>query len=117
MAQVKVSEHTESVVFAEYLELLAMQGKVIVYSKVPSETFTKSWAAKTRNKQEGVKRGVPDYIVVTSKDVVFIELKVKKGGVVSAYQKQWIGALQDKPCYAAVCKGANEAIEEIKKHL
>lgn len=90
-----------------------MQKKVVCYSHIPQETFTKNWGTKRKNKDEGVHTGVPDYIIVTPYNLVFIELKRKKGGTVSQEQKDWILALNsiydDESVKARVCKGFDEA--------
>lgn len=49
-----------------------------------------------------------------------IEMKRRKGGVVSPEQRAWIDAINalDSPGVASyVCKGAGEAIDLVKKHL
>jgi len=97
----------------EYLDLLVTMGKVIVYTHVSNETYTKSWRQKFRNKAMGVRPGTPDYIIVTHKCLIFLELKRLKGGVVSAHQKEWIAALDKVSVPIRVCKGFDEAKEYI----
>lgn len=99
------SEHAEAVALAGYLLMLQRMGKIQLYSHLPHETYTTSWAAKRKNTSEGVKSGVPDYIVITKDKVLFIELKREKGGVVSEEQKLWISNLEGKTTVASVCKG------------
>lgn len=57
----------------------------------------------------GVRRGFPDYVVITNKEVLFIEMKRKKGGVVSPEQDEWISVLNQMGLRAEVCKGFDEA--------
>lgn len=106
-------EHNEAVALAEYLNILKIQGKILVYSHIPQETFTKSWGTKMRNRQEGVTSGVPDYVIVAKKTVLFIELKRKKGGTVSFQQLEWLEHLPGKTTQAFVAKGFDEAKEII----
>jgi len=80
---------------AEYLEVLQLQKKVVLFSHIPQETFTKSWVTKNKNKAMGVRAGVPDMIIVFPKSVLFLELKRLKGGKVSDAQKAWIEALNN----------------------
>lgn len=111
------TEHDECVALAAYLDLLQHQGKILAYTHVPNETFTKSWSVKNRNKAEGVNRGFPDYVVVTKDTVLFIEMKRVAGGVVSEEQKNWISALSGKTTASAVCKGFDEAKTEMDRAL
>lgn len=107
----------------DYLEVLKMQGKVVLFSHVPQETFTKSWATKNKNKAMGVRAGVPDMIIVYPDRVLFLELKRLKGGVVSVAQNEWIDALQqvgrktDSRVYAGIAYGFDDAKNEIDSLL
>lgn len=106
-------EYDECLVFVQWLEL-----KKLRFTHVPQETFTKSWGIKMKNKRMGVKSGIPDYIVITPKGLVFVEMKRLSGGVVSETQKEWITALNEcKGVQAGVCKGASEAIAFVSKFL
>lgn len=110
-------EHDEAIVLKEYLDILVTQGKIVCYSHIPQETFTKSWGIKRKNKQEGVHVGVPDYIVVTSQKTMFVELKRKKGGAASPEQKVWIEALNEAGSPSAICLGFDQAKEFIDRNL
>ena len=116
-----------------------LEGKVLVawlrrqgllFSHLPLNTFTTSYAALARNKASGVVKGVPDYIIVvptkpTSSTptlkhlgvVLFVELKRVKGGTVSKEQKAWVEALTAAGCPAKVCRGAAEAIKFVEGFL
>lgn len=72
-----------------------------------------------RNKQQGVSKGFPDYLVIVDDKLIAIELKRVKGGKVSPEQKEWIIALNKANIDAFVSYGAKDAIdyiENIKKH-
>lgn len=103
------TEYQEALTLVDYLEHLKTAGKVLCYSHIPQETYTKSWATKAKNKRQGVRTGVPDYVVVTRDKVLWIELKRSKGGAVSEAQKIWIAALDSKQSRAMVCRGFDEA--------
>ncbi len=105
------TEYNESVAFADYLELLKAQGKVRLYSHIPNETYTTSWAQKLKNKRMGVSKGFPDYVILTEKEMVVIELKRRKGGKVSKEQEEWIAEFQRLGIRASVCKGMDEAVD------
>ncbi len=104
-----LTEHQEATSLAQYLTILQRQGRIELFTHVPNETYTKSWAAKRRNKVEGVKQGVPDYIIVTKKEVLFIELKRTKRSVTSIEQKEWLLKLKGKTTDTVLAKGYEEA--------
>ena len=72
-----------------------------------------------RNRQLGVKKGVPDlFYPVPSCGYhgLFIEMKAK-GGRVSPEQERWIQALNNFGYLAVVCYGWKEAVDCIEKYL
>lgn len=122
-----MTEHDHAKLVAEYLNTLVAYKKIVCYTKTAQETFTRSWGTKMRQKSEGVQRGIPDYVIVTKKALLFVELKKQKGvrggnngSQVSDEQKVWIESLQamgtDK-IQATVAWGADEAIDFINKHI
>ena len=75
-------------------------------------------------KRMGNNRGVPDLVFPEQRLEsngycgLFIEMKRTKGGVVSPVQKEWIEELNKiDGVKAIVCKGADEAIENIETLL
>lgn len=71
-------------------------------------------------KAQGVKPGVPDICLPVPSGrytTLYIELKRRKGGRVSEEQKGWIAALNRVGCRAVVCRGWDEAREEIERYL
>ena len=72
-------------------------------------------------KAQGVKPGVPDVLIFDSPPAlperrgVAIELKRRKGGRATGYQQDWLTALAERGWFTAVCRGAGEAIEELKQ--
>ena len=71
-------------------------------------------------KAQGVKPGVPDICLPVPSvryTALYIELKRRKGGVVSDAQRGWIAALNRVGCRAVVCHGWDEAREEIERYL
>lgn len=109
-----LSEYTECLLLVDYLETLKTQGKIILFTHVPNETFTKSWSIKTKNKRMGVRRGFPDYVIVFKKNkrIIFIEMKALKGKL-SVEQEEWRQALD----FAYVCFGFDEAKKVIDIYL
>jgi hypothetical protein len=87
-------------------------------------------AVGRKMKAEGVKRGVPDIFLpvpswgrYTNEGKVdwyhglFIEMKRRKRGSLSKYQKEWIEKLREQGYRVEVCKGWEEAIEVLKDYL
>jgi len=71
-------------------------------------------------KEQGVKAGVPDICLPVPSvrfTALYIELKRRKGGRASDEQRGWIAALNRVGCRAVVCKGWEEAREEIERYL
>ena len=110
-------EHDEAVPLAEYLDILKKQGRIELFSHIPNETYTKSWNTKRKNKAEGVRAGVPDYIIVTKTKVLFLELKRVKGSTVSSEQREWFDKLGGKETVSAIAKGFDEAKEFVEGEL
>lgn len=110
-------EDDECIFFSRWLKL-----RGIPHAHIANESRSSSRNAIIRGaklKRMGQKRGVWDYeIYAPQKDgsykLLKIEMKRRKGGTVSAEQKQWgeIYAKAGIPC--KVCKGADEAIDFVK---
>ena len=90
-----------------------------VFYKSPSETFTKSWSQKRKNKLEWVTKWYPDITIILKRwSLLFIELKRKKKSLsrVSNEQKFWISELNNiNNVQAEVCYWAEEAIRLIEE--
>ena len=106
------TEAQEQVAFVHYL-----RARKIKHFRVPSETYTKSWAQKAKNKALGVVRGVPDLFILTPNGLIAIEMKRVKGGTTSPEQKEWIAALNDAGQPDIVAQGAEEAIAIVERHI
>lgn len=104
--------------YVEGLKFVAwMKAQGLLFSHLPLSTWSPSWSQKIKNKAQGVMPGVPDYIVLTGKKVIFIELKRRKGYKVSPQQITWLERLNSLGNPAKLCRGADEAIEFVKEHM
>lgn len=73
-----------------------------------------------RFKAEGVRKGFPDIMLPVAcggYHALAIELKRRKGGRTSPEQEAWLAALTVNGWRAVVCKGRDEAREEILVYL
>ncbi len=73
-----------------------------------------------RLKAEGVKPGVPDIFLPVprgGKHGLYIELKRRKGGVISKEQEAWMRALMEQGFVCCVCHGAQEAVDAIMAYM
>lgn len=116
-------ERHEQAAFVEWLEL---QG--LLFSATAQSTYTTSYNQKRLNHATGLRKGVPDMLVIVPKDkskdgegyCLFVELKRLQGGVVSKEQKHWhdsINGLGTPYTQAYIAKGATEAIRIVSHYL
>lgn len=110
-------EYNECCTLADYLSALERQGRILQFTHIPNETFTKFWNIKMKNKRQGVKPGFPDYVILYPKQMVIIEMKRKTGGRVSDTQAVWIKNLNEVGIPTYVCNGFDEAKVVVDKYL
>jgi len=116
-------EDDEAKAFHQWLEI-----KHIPHTHIGNESNGGTQAARIRGakmKRLGQSKGFWDYIVfvpytgitgnVDAYDIVFIEMKRKKGGVVSKEQKAWGRVYQKAGIQHKICRGAEEAIKFISE--
>lgn len=114
-------EYDEQCLLVEYLEL-----RGLLFSKTAQETFTRSWGTKMKNRQSGLRKGLPDMFVFLPPEktkggvgiLLAIEMKRIKGGVTSPEQQIWQDSLNRVlGVEARVCKGFEEAKIFVDKFL
>ncbi len=118
-------EDDECIVFHRWLEL-----RNIPHAHIANESRSGSKNAMIRGaklKKMGQSRGYFDYDVfipikgvndeVDCYELIKIEMKRKKGGTVSAEQKEWQRIYELAGIPARVCKGAEEAIKFVEEYL
>jgi hypothetical protein len=124
MKSLALSEYQEQCIVADYLR-----------KRWPSVLFTAtlggvrvSIGAAVKLKKQGYLKGVPDLLIVANRPYtsdgvccwfygLAIEMKVKKGGIVSADQKRVMAQFEREGWKAIVCHGADEAIAAIEEYL
>lgn len=73
-----------------------------------------------RLKAQGVKAGIPDIFIPVARQGfhgLFIELKRRAGGRLSAVQKEVIPLLREQGYLVEVCEGWNEAADLIERYM
>lgn len=63
------------------------------FTAIPNSTFTKSMKQKKKNKEQGLRKGLPDLFILFKDRAIFLEMKRRKSGTVSKDQKEWIKAI------------------------
>lgn len=92
-----------------YLDLLG-----VLYTHPPNGG-NRSAVAGARLKGEGTKAGVPDILIFDRPPAapgargVAIEMKRRRGGVVTKAQQRWLDELRERGWLARVCRGFDDA--------
>lgn len=109
------TEDQECLLFVEWLEIQKKQRKVVLFTHVSNENNMRMGIRVAMHKKRlGLRKGFPDYIVVTPKQIFFIEMKRSRGGIVSLEQKEWVEALNKIGLAAKVCLGFEDAVNFIE---
>ena len=107
------TEEVEQRMVVEYLELKGLR-----FTAIPNSTYTTSWKQKMKNKDMGLRAGIPDLLVIVNKSLIFIEMKRIKNSSTSHEQKLWNERLNKcRGVCAYLCFGFSQAKEVIDKHL
>lgn len=114
------SEHAEAAMF-----MRAVRGAEADWPELRWLFAVPNGGARARKtaadlKAEGVKPGVPDYLMPVQRGGfvgLAIELKRLDGGRTSAEQREWLAHLQGQGWYAVVCRGWEEAWGVVRDYL
>jgi hypothetical protein len=111
------TEEQEQAALAEYLNMVIGPDK---WFHVPNEG--KSHVAyRVKQRKMGLKSGVPDVIIVRRPPLypdslgAAIELKRRKGGIVSDNQARWHKSMKAEGWLVSVCYGADDAIRQLRE--
>ena len=86
---------------------------------VPNEG-KRSTITGARMRDEGMKRGVPDIFIPVPRGQyhgMFVEMKRRAGGRMSAEQERWLADLSRQGYYCAVCRGWEIAADKITAYM
>ena len=109
-----MSEALEQRAVVEYCDL-----KKIPVFHIPNGGY-RNKAEAAHLKAQGVRPGVPDLCVPVARygyHGLYIEMKAKKNGRVSAYQQRWLALLRENGDCAYVCNGADAAIRLLDQYM
>ena len=112
------SEHLEQVQLVAMVEAAYPREAAMLFA-IPNGGDRNVLVA-VKLKKEGVRRGVPDMFLALPRGGwhgLFIEMKRRRGGVVSPEQAAYIEALRAQGYRAEVCKGCDEALEVLRDYL
>lgn len=93
-----------------------LDARGIPYWHTNNEIWTSSWKQKARAKAMGTQSGIPDLFVCFPGQLVGIEMKRQKGGVVSPNQKYWAAIIEQCNIPVWIAHGYDEAMEVIAKY-
>jgi len=117
MSQLIPTEFQEQVVLVAYLDYLVKTKKILAFTAIPQNMWTRSIQQKIKAKREGVRPGFPDLVIVTHHEVIFLEMKRVKGGRVRPEQLKWLAKLDGKQTVTAVAMGADDAIRYVEAKI
>ena len=112
-------EEEEQKVFIEWCKMMENKYKGLELIHAIPNGGSRNEIEARNLKLTGVKAGVPDLFLPVArngKHGLYIEMKRKKGGRVSEFQKDWLAKLTDQGYETAVCYGAEEAIKTIEEY-
>lgn len=107
------TEYEECRTFADWLKY-----QNLMFSHIPSGTNTVHMGTRMKNKAMGLNRGVPDYVIITPKGLLFVEMKRKRGSKTYPEQLEWKQALNKLDgVQSEICFGCDSAIEFVEQFL
>lgn len=115
------TEYEEQCEFVDWLEF-----KGIKFTAIPNSTYTSSYNQKRKNYASGLRKGLPDLLIVLTKDqcnlgrsvMIWIEMKRQRGGKLSPEQKEWMEVINEvADVESFVAKGCDEAIKIINQFI
>lgn len=120
MTEIIPTEDSEQAALFEWAQYAAgKHPELALMFAIPNGSFRHIKTAVAL-KRTGVKAGVPDICLPAARGgyhALYIELKRRKGGTVSANQKIWMNALKKQGYACHVCKGWEEARDTIINYL
>lgn len=113
------SEHDEQAQFVRMVEAAYPPGVAMLLFAIPNGGRRPIKTACDL-KAEGVRPGVPDlFLAYPHKGAagLFIEMKRREGGTLSAVQRYYINLLRGQGYAVEVCKGCDEAFDAVRRYL
>ena len=114
------TELQEQIAVFQWAELMSGRYPMLKYMNSSLNGVRLTIGQANLAKKSGMVKGFPDIFLPYNNGTyngLFIELKRIRGGVVSAEQKDFIAFLNSQKYLAVVCKGSQDAINQIKDYL
>lgn len=114
------TEHMEQVYLFRWAKAMEAQYPELALMFAIPNMGNRHISFAMKMKAEGLKAGVPDIMLPVARGQfhgLFIELKRTKGGSVSATQREWLTELEAQDYRVAVCRGWEQAKDEIMNYL
>jgi hypothetical protein len=118
MSALNPTEDEEQLVLMQWVQY-QRDPRVALIFHIPNGGIRNIATAK-RLKALGVRAGVPDLFLPVPNEKyhgLWIELKRRRGGAISALQLEWIEALRAQGYQVIIAKGADEAIAAVTVYL
>jgi len=116
---IPTEEREQQDLFIEVGKLIPVYPALKLLYAIPNGGY-RHQATANRLKATGVKAGVPDMCLPVPRGEyhgMYIELKRRKGGQLSEYQKWWIERLKEEGYMVVVARGCDEALQYIIDYL
>lgn len=118
MEELIPTEYEEALTLVAYLETLKTQRKIVAFTHIANENNMRGGVlVAMQKKRMGVRKGFPDYLIITNKKMVAVELKRVKRAHISFEQEEWRRWLLNIGVAAAICHGFEEAKRFIEANL
>ena len=112
-------ESEEQMAFVQWLTFKGLDFFAVKNEQTMSKKSPQMAAIQeAKSKRMGKKTGVQDLVIFTDSQIIFIEMKRKKGGKVTIEQDKWSGIVNKYPYSKAhICYGCTDAISVVEKYL
>lgn len=118
--RIEATESEEQTILFQWAEMeKGRYPELALMFHIPNEGL-RSYVTGECLKRQGMKKGVPDIFLPCRRGLwngLFIEMKRRKGGTLSAEQAEWLRKLNDAGYAAVWCRGFDAARATILRYL
>ena len=115
-------EIDEQINFIRYCKTIGVRAVSTQNGMYINKQNFNGYAYIRKAKASGLSKGFPDLLILApnkskTQNILFIEMKRKKGGSLKPEQKDWIYWLDQMGYCVGIAKGCDHAIEILEKYL